>query len=94
MKKAPEILGESGKTISDADRERVQRIVGELRAGGDIRTVRARIQDLFNEVILGTETKIRQGLTNLSRYSGKDYGLNDQNPLNEDEAAELAGYEK
>jgi hypothetical protein len=94
MQKAPEILGESGKTISDADRERVERIVGQLKAGGDIRTVRARIQDLFNDVILGAENDIRQGLVNLSRYSGKDYGLSSQNPLNEDEVAELAGYEQ
>jgi len=94
MQKAPEILGESGKTISDADRERVERIVGQLKSGGDIRTVRARIQDLFNDVILGAENDIRQGLVNLSRYSGKDYGLSSQNPLNKDEEEELAGYEK
>ena len=90
MKNASTILGESGKTISDGDRERVERIVGQLRLGTDIRTLRPRIQSLFNDIIIGTEEKITQGLRNLSRYSGKDYGLNDQNPLNEDEIAELA----
>ena len=55
--------------------------------------MRPRIESLFRDIILGTETKIAQGLTNLSRYSGKDYGLNSENPLNEDEEAELAGYE-
>ena len=93
MKNASTILGESGKTISDGDRQRVERIVGQLNLTTDIRTLRPRIESLFRDIILGTETKIAQGLTNLSRYSGKDYGLNSENPLNEDEEAELAGYE-
>ena len=93
MKNAPEILGESGKTISDGDRERVERIVGQLKATGDIRTVRARIQELFNDIIIGTEKDIIQGLTNLSRYTKKDYGLGGSQNLNEEEAKELAGYE-
>ncbi len=93
MKKAPEILGESGKTISDGDRERVERIVGQLKAGGDIRTVRARIQELFNDIIIGAENDITQGLTNLSRYTKKDYGLGGNQELNEEETKELAGYE-
>jgi len=93
MKEAPEILGESGKTISDGDRLRVERIVGQLKATGDIRTVRARIQELFNDIIIGTEKDIIQGLTNLSRYTKKDYGLGGSQNLNEEEAKELAGYE-
>ena len=72
MKKAPDILGESGKTISDADRERVERIVGELRALGDIRTQRARIQDLFNDIVLGAESDIIEGITNLDRYANRN----------------------
>jgi len=93
MKRAPEILGESGKTISDGDRERVERIVGQLKATGDIRTVRARIEELFNDIIIGSENDIIQGLTNLSRYTKKDYGLGGSQNLNEDEAKELSGYE-
>lgn len=93
MKNAPEILGESGKTISDGDRLRVERIVGQLKATGDIRTVRAKIQELFNDIIIGTEKDIIQGLTNLSRYTKKDYGLGGSQNLNEEEAKELAGYE-
>jgi hypothetical protein len=93
MKRAPEILGESGKTISDGDRERVERIVGQLKATGDIRTVRARIEELFNDIIIGAENDIIQGLTNLSRYTKKDYGLGGSQNLNEEEAKELSGYE-
>tara|TARA_R100001224_G_scaffold59228_1_gene35101 strand:+ start:5262 stop:7160 length:1899 start_codon:yes stop_codon:yes gene_type:complete len=72
MKKAPDILGESGKTISDADRERVERIVGQLKAFGDIRTQRARIQDLFNDIVLGAESDIIEGITNLDRYANRN----------------------
>jgi len=93
MKRAPEILGESGKTISDGDRERVERIVGQLKATGDIRTVRARIEELFNDIIIGAENDIIQGLTNLSRYTKKDYGLGGSQNLKEKEAKELSGYE-
>ena len=93
MKEAPEILGESGKTISDGDRLRVERIVGQLKATSDIRTVRARIESLFNDIIIGAEKDIIQGLTNLSRYTKKDYGLGGSQDLNEEEAKELAGYE-
>jgi len=93
MKRAPEILGESGKTISDGDRERVERIVGQLKSTSDIRTVRARIESLFNDIIIGAENDIIQGLTNLSRYTKKDYGLGGSQNLNEEEAKELAGYE-
>ena len=32
LQKAKEILGEAGKTISDADRALVEKIVGDLRA--------------------------------------------------------------
>ena len=38
----------------------------------DIRTVRARIQDLFNDVILKTDTKIRDALSTLDRYTGRN----------------------
>jgi len=72
MKKAPDILGESGKTISDADRERVERIVGQLQAFGDIRTQRARIQDLFNDIVIGAESDIIEGITNLDRYANRN----------------------
>ncbi len=72
MKKAPDILGESGKTISDADRERVERIVGQLKAFGDIRTQRARIQDLFNDIVIGAESDIIEGITNLDRYANRN----------------------
>jgi len=93
MKKAPDILGESGKTISDGDRERVERIVGQLKATGDIRTTRARINELFNDIILGAESDINQGLTSLGEYTGTDYGLKAGKPLSEEEASELSAYQ-
>ena len=74
MKNAPSILGESGKTISDGDRERVERIVGTLDAFGDIRTVRKKVEELFNDIVLSSEADISQGLTTLDRLTGRKVG--------------------
>ena len=86
MKNAPSILGESGKTISDGDRERVERIVGTLDAFGDIRVVRKKVEELFNDIVLGAEADITQGLTTLDRLTGRKVGsaLSDGD-LSEDE---------
>jgi hypothetical protein len=89
MKNAPSILGESGKTISDGDRERVERIVGTLDSFGDIRVVRKKVEELFNDIVLSAEADIRQGLATLDRYTGRKIGsaLND-GELDENERKE------
>ena len=74
MKNASKILGESGKTISDGDRERVERIVGELKLGTDIRSLRARIDSLFSDIIVGGRRDIQQGLSTLNKYTGRKIG--------------------
>ena len=94
MKNAPAILGESGKTISDADRDRVAEIVGKLGPGTDIRILQEKLEMLFNDIILGAENDIIQGLQNLSTYSKVDYGVGmGSSPLSEEEQKELSGYE-
>jgi len=74
MKNASKILGESGKTISDGDRERVEKIVGELKLGTDIRSLRARIDSLFSDIIVGGRRDIQQGLSTLNKYTGRKIG--------------------
>jgi hypothetical protein len=73
-KQAPRILGESGKTISDGDRERVKEIVGTITATSNPRILQEKFQDLFNDIILGTEADINQALSTLNRYTGRNIG--------------------
>jgi hypothetical protein len=73
-KQTPRILGESGKTISDPDRERVKEIVGDVKIMSDSRLLRVKFEDLFNDIILGTEADINQALSTLNRYTGRNIG--------------------
>jgi hypothetical protein len=73
-KQTPRILGESGKTISDPDRERVKEIVGTITADSDPRILQVKFEDLFNDIILGTEADINQALSTLNRYTGRNIG--------------------
>jgi hypothetical protein len=73
-KQAPRILGESGKTISDGDRERVERIVGTITATSNPQELQEKFSALFNDIILGTEADINQALSTLNRYTGRNIG--------------------
>ena len=90
---APEILGEAGKTISDADRARVSQIVGDLRAGSTADEITYKLNQLFNDIIIKKEQSILGALSTLDRYSGRDIAsrLSD-GPLGEEEQSELEGY--
>lgn len=90
---APEILGEAGKTISDADRARVAQIVGDLRAGSTADEITYKLNQLFNDIIIKKEQSILGALSTLDRYSGRDIASRLQGgPLNEEEQAELEIY--
>jgi len=91
---APEILGEAGKTISDADRQRVAQIVGDLNAGSTADEITFKLNDLFNEIILKKEMQIMDALGTLDRYTGRNVAslVNPQGELSEeDEAERIAG---
>ena len=89
-KNAPATLGEAGKTISDADRARVAAIVGTIGATTDPRELQAKFEGLFNDIILGAESDIQQGLSTLNRYTNRNIGdAIGSGDLNEEEQAEL-----
>jgi len=73
-KQAPRILGEAGKTISDGDRLRVTEIVGDRTITSDPRILKEKFQDLFNDIIIGTEVDINQALSTLNRHTGRNIG--------------------
>ena len=73
-KNAPRILGEAGKTISDADRQMVKDIVGNITIMSSEDLLAEKFTDLFNDIILGAENDIRQGLSTLNKYTGRKIG--------------------
>jgi len=90
---APEILGEAGKTISDADRARVAQIVGDLNAGSTADEITFKLNDLFNSIIIKKERDILDALNTLDRYTGRSVAPDD-GPMSEEDVAELAKREK
>ncbi len=87
---APSILGEAGKTISDADRIRVTQIIGEITATTDARELGVKFQNLFNDIVLGAENDIRGALSTLNRYTNRSIGASlGEGELSEDEKKEV-----
>ena len=68
--RAPEILGEAGKTISDADRERVNRIVGELGLVEDPERLKDALNDIYDTIVIGGYRDIESGYNRLNLYAG------------------------
>jgi len=71
-KKAPQILGEAGKTISDADRERVTKIVGRLDTFSDPRTLQLALKEVYELIVVEGKQDIRDGVTTLNKYTGRE----------------------
>ena len=69
-KKAPKILGEAGKTISDGDRERVDDIVGKLDGVTDPNTLGLAIEEVYDLIVGGGKKDVQEGLGMLNRYAG------------------------
>lgn len=69
---APEILQEAGKTISDADRQRVAAIVGEIKTLSldDPAQLAAKVQQLHELVILGQRRELAKDYAKHNRMGG------------------------
>ena len=83
---APEILQESGKTISDADRGRVAALVGEIKALSDPVQVAARVNQLHKLIIQSSRVKLAEGYRAVNRLSGNEAALP---ALNDEQRKEL-----
>ena len=72
---APEILGESGKTISDADRERVTRIVGDigLLAKADPQVIMQKLKSVYGLIVESGRNNLDTAYNKLHAM-GYDYG--------------------
>ena len=90
-KNAKEILGEAGKTISDADRALVADIVGNVDLFSNPELLEQKVTELFQEIIVKKERDILDALTTLDRYSNRNIAsrLGDGGPLTKEEQAEV-----
>ena len=68
--KAPEILGEAGKTISDRDRERVQEIAGQLTLTTPPATLKRALKEMYDRVVVKGKRNVTNGITTLNQYAG------------------------
>lgn len=77
---APKILGEAGKTISDADRERVERIVGkiELLDGADPQVILQKLESVYSLIVKSGRDNLDTAYDKLHSM-GYDYGPFAQN---------------
>jgi hypothetical protein len=69
---APQILQEAGKTISDADRQRVEAIVGDIKTLSlqDPAQLAAKVQQLHELVILGQRRELAKDFAKHNRMGG------------------------
>ena len=70
-KQASNILGEGGKNTSDFERQLVKSIVGDKTLLSNPDLIEFKLAKLYNDVVVGEENKILEGLTNLDAVSGK-----------------------
>ncbi len=95
VKNTKDILGEAGKTISDADRALVKQIVGDIDSimGADEDELLNRINQVYEMVITKGRRNLDTGYRSLSEKGINigPYDTSRQNsaPLNEDDRAEL-----
>jgi hypothetical protein len=69
---AKEILGEAGKTISDADRALVARIVGNVGLFTDSRYLTEQLSQLYDQIIVKKERQILNGLQTLDGFTKRN----------------------
>jgi len=89
---ATEILGESGKTLSDGDRKRVDRLIGELSLiGGDNPAAMvAKLKEFREKIIVRKRNEILRAFQTLDKYSRQDYSeLYSDGDFSEEDEAEL-----
>ena len=92
-KYAPQILGETGKTISDADRQRVAQIVGELKFIQNPEDLKAAVERVFKDIINNREQQLKQGVDTFNSLQNKKIKLNFGGGLNEEQQKKLQEYE-
>jgi|9_EtaG_2_1085328.scaffolds.fasta_scaffold00424_11 hypothetical protein len=90
---APRILGEAGKTISDADRERVGRIVGRVKLTQDPNALALALKEVHDLIVVDGIKDVNMGITTLNQYAGISAPPQSQNQMPEGEDEEGAFFD-
>lgn len=98
IENTPRILGESGKTISDADRQLVKDFVANPGAFSDPEVILAKVARMYTKIIGNMEADLLEGISNLDSWSGRQVGGFSFDKVDVEmtqaEKDELAGYDK
>ena len=89
---ATAILGESGKTLSDGDRTRVDQLIGQLRTigGDDPDALAAKLAQFRKTIVVEKRRAILSAFRTLDKYSRQDYSeLYSDGDFSEEDEAEL-----
>ena len=90
---APRILGEAGKTISDADRERVGRIVGRVKLTQDPNALALALKEVHDLIVVDGIKDVNMGIATLNQYAGISAPPQSQNQMPEGEDEEGAFFD-
>jgi hypothetical protein len=97
MQNAPEILGEAGKTISDADRQRVAAIVGDVSLLTSEDELLAKMEQVHKFIVGRTRQNIMRSLREIDRYSPNSnfsQYLQGDESMSDEEKERLSAYNK
>ena len=91
---AKAILGEAGKTISDADRALVASIVGNVGVLSNKGQLQEKLNQLYNEIIVKKERQIMDAISTLDYHTNRNVAgrISEGSLETEEEKAELMAY--
>ena len=87
VREATNILQESGKTLSDNDRRRVEQLVGEISfLSADEKLIKSKLKEIYNLTVLKPQDNLDVAIDWLDRNAGIQFGaLQDDMPRSKEE---------
>ena len=87
VREATNILQESGKTLSDNDRKRVEQLVGEISfLSADAKLIKSKLKEIYNLTVLKPQDNLDVAIDWLDRNAGIQFGaLQDDMPRSKEE---------
>lgn len=75
VREATNILQESGKTLSDNDRKRVEQLVGEISfASGDAELIKKKLKEIYNLTVLKPQKNLDRAVSWMEENAGIKFG--------------------
>jgi hypothetical protein len=75
VREATNILQESGKTLSDNDRKRVEQLVGEISfASGDAELIKKKLKEIYKLTVLKPQENLDRAVSWMEQNAGIKFG--------------------